>query len=615
MATDVLYNGVMMHNVITRAWEQDIEYDESGTDNILSRFRLEFEGVIHIQTVLADSFSYTAPAALVPYALPGSGAAPNASAIYQQVRTLLHEPRGLLLITFNGTVALRCLWVANGADPDADVENGPKPRLLSLEHIAHDQLFRVKFAVECAKTECGTAPQGVLNNRWGVIETMDANFKTTRTIRGKIRISQSMADNLHSFKPMIVPTLEAGFRRETIDFAALPNGLEADYTVVDKQVTTAAPWPATTLRASFEESNETNTAFYSQIHVRLEGPANADKRIMMARAVQIAEARLGDFGALGNATNQNVLIENIALAEDIGEDNAIEFRCRLRRTPDPSGSATIGNLPAGQFGMRLKLTSIPTPYDPAQSPVPSVWGYSAQDTPSSGRDPAAVLYALRCYLQSPCSIYHAMQQPGNPAPSSPKPQSGAASQTTVSATQVSQLPAWQPPSLVSVDAKNTLFFFARGQTSYKKTAGRAALPIAGDVGQLTQPSVAFVSLGRPVVFREITVDGERLGSAPKMPPPLDSYAESGGNMAKLLDHHVELFPPTLSVDGAKKIFRARGYYRYALSRAPQLGESLIAGSLPFTAFGTTLSSADLYDAGLGPQAGAGPSGPSLCPPV
>lgn len=601
MATDVFYNGVTMHNVLTRSWEQDTEYDDSATDAILQRFRLEFEGVIHLQTALNPTAArvYTS----------GVGASPSdAVQLFQQIRAALWEPRGLLEVTFNGKTALRCLYVATGADPDADVDNGPKPRTVNLEYIASDQLFRVRFAIECAKVECITAtspfPQGVLNNRWGITESMDSNFKTTRTIRGKVRISNSLAQNLHALRPMVTPTLESGFRRDNFEFAALPNGLEADYTIVDKQVAVAAPWPATSLRATFEESNESNINCFSQIGVRLEGPPNADKRLMMARAVQIAEARLGDFAAFGNVNDMTTMIESIAFAEEIGEDNAIEFRARLRRVVAGDGaSAFIGNLPAGTFGQKLVLPPIPTNYDPGASVVPASWGYNPADPQNASRNPAAVLFALACYLQSPCNPIHGMLQGSSLVQGSIPAQSGAPSQVVASSTQVASLAKWKPVSRLSADAQANLYFSAKSVSVYEHAPRRVALPIAGDVSQLSAPATAFVSLGRGQVVRKITVDGERIGGPPKMPIPLDSYNEAPGNAAVLIHHHVELFPPTLSVDGAKQVHRARGYYCYALTRPPLQTEKLQRGVLPFTNFGvqdTAIAAADLYDGSLGP---------------
>lgn len=596
MATDVLYNGVLMHNVLTRSWNQDIVYDETDTDTIRSDFRLEFEGVIHLQAALTTSASRVF--------VSGSGAsASDAVVLYQQIRACLHEPRKDLEVTFNGQSVLRCVYRPAGNDPDCDVNHGPRPKQVTLEHIVSDNLFRVRFVVECSKVECctpsGPFPQGVLNNRWGVIETIDENQFVTRTIRGKIRISNSMAQNLHALKPMVVPTLEAGFRRANIEFAALPNGLEADYVVTDRQVHTAAPWPAARMRCSFEEANESNTFMYSQVSARLEGIPNADKRLLMARAVQIAEARLGDFNSMTDATT---LIENIALYEEIGDENVVEFRCRLRRAP-PDGSAFIGNLPAGNFGLPLQLTATPTPYDPADSQAPPLWGYNPFDSQGTPRNPAAMLYALKCYLQTPCDANHGILQVSNLTQGSTPAGSGAVAQTAVSGTQVSQLTPWTPPRQVSSDAKSSIYLYSKMTSEYKVERNRVQLPIAGDVSNPSLAASAFVTLGRPQAVREIVVDGERVGSPPKMPNPLDSYQEAAGNTARLIEHHVTPFPPTISIDGVKKIYRARGYYKYALTRAPLASEKLQAGVLPFTDFqlsDTAQATSDLYDGKLGP---------------
>ena len=51
MATNVTYNGVELHNCLTRQWVQEVVYDESGTDMIGHRFGLRFECILHVQNV------------------------------------------------------------------------------------------------------------------------------------------------------------------------------------------------------------------------------------------------------------------------------------------------------------------------------------------------------------------------------------------------------------------------------------------------------------------------------------------------------------------------------------------------------------------------------------
>jgi hypothetical protein len=417
---------------------------------------------------------------------------------------------------------------------------------------------------------------------------------------------------LQGLRGLIVPTLESGFRRETVEVAALPNGLEADYMVIDRQVHTAAPWPATKISGHFIESNDQNIYCFSELSVRLEGKPNSDKRQLMTRAAQVAAARLGDPNTwtAANPNGSGTLIEQISLIESIGEENSVEFRVRLKRVPGTipgaggGQQAFIGNLPAGTFGLPLKLPKIPKSYDPSQSQAPALWGFNPGDAINAARDPKIVLYLLRCYLQSPCDDKHGQQQVSTLIQGQAPNQSGPANQTTVTSSTVSNLTPWTPqdsPKL-STDAA-TMYLHARQTSSYRTRRQRVQLPLAGDVSKTSADASRFVTLGRPQCVREVICDAERVSAPPSMPPPLDDFTEGNGIKGKLLDHTVELFSPTLSVDATQKIFRVRGRYLYALSRAPLLGENLQALVLPFTNLSLQDAAIDpskLYDGRLGP---------------
>lgn len=604
MATDVYYNGVWMHNVLTREWRQEVEYDESGTDAIFSRFYLEFDGLIHLQTALTISGGSTGGGApplspLNPSPVYTASSAPvpaeNATQLYRQIQACLWEPRQLLTVWFGGNLALRALHVDAGTDPDCDVDNGPKPKLISLTQVVGNTLFRVRFAIEVAKVECcsdvgssefqlAQPPELVLSNRWSIAETMDDNFYVTRTVRGKIRTSQSMSANLFSLKPAIMPTLEAGFKRAVIDFEVLPNGLEADYTVVDRQVHTAAPFPATKISGHFVESTQMATMRFSELHVRLEAPPNVDKRVLMQRCAQIAVVRLGNNGSLASATGYP---EEVAFVEEIGELNAIELRIRMNKTAgsDTNNGSFLGNLPMGTFGLPLQLPGTPTNYDPAVSPVPWFYGYTSGSNsprdPTDPSNPAVILYAMRCFLQTPCDANHQMAQLTGLIGGTLATQKPSSSDVVSSVTTVQSLPSFTGSSQVNESATQAVYRYYHYSSCYKIRRLKVGLPVAGDITNLTDDATKFVSLGRPQAVRVITVDGERVGQPPNMPAPDETYTD-GAITGNLLDHHVEGFPTQLTADGTQRVYRLRGYYVYGLNRSPLASESLLLGKLPFS---------------------------------
>ena len=130
-----------------------------------------------------------------------------------------------------------------------DVENGPKPQAVHLTqlttgNISGQAVCTLDFEIHAACMCCRSYGQPfVLSNRWSVAESMDANFFTTRTINGKMRLA-SATFNAEYVRDLVLPSLEDGFRRESIDYAVAADGLTVDYVVKDRQIYQAAPGPA-----------------------------------------------------------------------------------------------------------------------------------------------------------------------------------------------------------------------------------------------------------------------------------------------------------------------------------------------------------------------------------
>ncbi len=124
MATTVTYNGVTIHNVVTRRWDQEIVYDDSDTDTIGARFSLDFEGIIHAQVPTGGGLTST------PAHTTGAGIGNNpisATEAYKSARARLSEPREDLVVRFGGEVALLVTSSERSEVDSMDVNHGPKP--------------------------------------------------------------------------------------------------------------------------------------------------------------------------------------------------------------------------------------------------------------------------------------------------------------------------------------------------------------------------------------------------------------------------------------------------------------------------------------------------------
>ena len=135
MATDVLYNNVKLHNVTTRRWEQEVEYDSSGADVVAQNFKFTFEGVLHAQrSPIIDSEVYVTS---------GPSNEGNIFRQLEQTQSLLSQPRKDLKVHIGGNLVVD---IRGDHDDDyqhtnADVNNGPKPKVISLTPIG-DRAFR-----------------------------------------------------------------------------------------------------------------------------------------------------------------------------------------------------------------------------------------------------------------------------------------------------------------------------------------------------------------------------------------------------------------------------------------------------------------------------------------
>jgi len=583
MGTDLIYNGVELHNVVTREWEQEAVYDQSKTDLVMHRFKITVEGILHAKSSGTDPPISASPAWIERQDLADGAPRTVTADIYNDIRNRLLTPRKKLEIRMGGQMVLMALpAVAFPTDLNRDVENGPQPQSASLTHIAGHQLFRVRFVVHFAKAECpGTSysDSWVLNNRWSVSETMDQDFFTTRTIAGQMRLSLPIQVTQQDFRHLIVPSLEEGFRREHIEYSMQPNGLEANYRVTDKQVHTSAPWPATSINGTYTEETSDGITFHSSLNVRLQGDPSSDKRLMIARALQVVDARLNLLEEVG-AMNTKYLIESATITEHIGAANSVEASFRIRRVfEDPA--AYLARVRTKTLGKPLELDDLPDqpePYDPVISRKPVTYGY----VPQGGEREPILLFLLQCYLQDPCIPIHGVYQGEDHAIQREEPEDDY--ETTLTQRPPGSIPEPTLEARVSEKAKTYVYTLCTMETKYLQPCMRAAMPIARQFspGDTADATVVF-DLGPGQCIREIRVEAEKVDVWPEIPTPVDTYSD-GNLRATKLDFRVRVHPPTLTAEADKHVRRVSAYYRYALNRAPTTAEKVRVGILPTHTF-------------------------------
>lgn len=562
VSTTVEYGNVRLENVVTREFSQEPVYDESGTDLLYHKFTVTVQGTVHSQNLgTADhgiSLNYR-----------GANAAEEAGPVWNALYTELGTPRKHFKMTNGTTVILEALATRGYRTVLTDLNNGPKPRNIRITHIAGKTVYRVSFTVEICILHCeGGQAFGVLNNRWSIMDVQDANFFTTRTIEGVLQVAAGF--DPQAFRALVVPALEDGFRRETLRFMTTPDGLKLRYSIVDTQIYTAAPWPATKISGTHVETTGPGgvAPHYSDVSVRLEGPPDADKILLIQAALQVIDNRINFIARLDDNTNE-ALIEHGALIDHIGEP-AVEVQLRIVSAVKDE-STFFGNL-KGNFASQIEglpgAVGAPEPYDPLKSRVPSIFGVCD----------AARLFFEACYLQSPCSTKHGIAQIDNPDGEDGDSE-GDRVATLVAGGIASDLPSLS--TLYSDEHKRAIYTHYKMDSDYVGSQGRVALPIARSTDD-NGDAVAIVRLAPDHAKRIVKVEAERQGDWPEVPAPED-YEDENGIQWRLLNSKSFPAAPPLTGDARKQIFRLDSEATYVAIRTPTLGRSVLrTGRLPFT---------------------------------
>lgn len=583
----VTYNNVVLENVLTRDFRQEVVYDRSNTDPFFSRYTLRFEGLI---TTLPQG-----PRVLANYAPQGSLPHGTWNLVRQalldprhtlEVRGLFHDDQGNLV----NKVLFRCVPERLAPqDPDRDLGHGPQPRALELIGSLASRALKVSWEVQCEKMDWPVDPgamrehfeggqgslQTVLDNRWTIDEQIDANFFMTRAIRGSLRLSRPVARAGWDYRWLAVPPLEAGFQRQQMSYAVMEDGLVVEYQITDRQVHTAAPWPATSMHVRNSKSTQLGATYMGSCEVTLAGPPHIPRKALVIRAVQILDA-LTQF--ISNAQELqdkfSFLPVNITLTEEIGPDNVVV--AHIEYTFAPGAGLTDQEQEFFNeyrtLGKDLDLSGQPWPipglgtppmeaYDPNVSWIPSPWGYNTWE----GERPPALSAIFQCYLQRPYHPWHAMGW--WPAPENP-PEEPIRPEVTEFHGQRGEAETSLYPnteSKYSPSHTQAMYTYARAKTLYRLEKGLRQLERTDTAPDGSTAVVFRIGCGRAI--RIHVVDAERIGQPPELPPP-DDYVDANGVNGYLARWTVECLPAVPSPAGDLWVYRMRARYVYYLDRLP-----------------------------------------------
>jgi hypothetical protein len=558
MATTLRYGSVLFTNVITKSFSQETEYDESGSDPLFTKTTIRVFGVTTIDATGTNKGFITGP----------SGA--NAGDQTKQIVSALWEPRQNLVYKIGNGEVLTCGGEAKtNAIANLDVNSGPKPRVVNLTSIRGDKSVWIEFEVECALVRCTTqGADGILSNRWAMIDDIDENHYSTRTVEGVIRFAHVNVQP-SAFRGLIIPPLAGGYVRQSINVTVQPDGLAARYRVTDRQVFVTPPAPLTKWNGTFTVSTaDHGISQIAEIAVRGEAPPQVPKKDVITKVLQIAYTKLN----LQKLNNAQLFLESASIVE-LMHTNEAEVRFRLRFP----GQTSLFDVQATTLGIPFVLAG----HDNTKAAQPSVFGASS----------SAGLWI--CYLQTPCGGNgHGIDQNGtgtNDAgggAAAPKTiASSSTPETTVSAGTVEPLPA---PNL-SAEHLAALYTFYSIDTDYPVNFNRVRCPIArrnqpASGSQAAQAAAAatqvIISVAKPTAARTIKVTAERIGKEPTLPTPTD-YTEPNGQKAYLMGIQISPKAAVPGPDGSQKIYAVDALFHYAYDRPLGATDPISIGQLPW----------------------------------
>lgn len=554
MGTTLTYNGVSILQCKTQAFSQENQYDETGTDLLYQKVLIHVRGYCHASTT--------------PNSVGTSVGGVNAQATYDLVRKLLMEPRKTLQFIVDGVTVITGTPIGAGAEVFAgtDVNNGPKPQRCDVSEFT-TALFRVDYMLECYIVDCATLNNttGILSNRWHFEDDFDETQFISRNLRGTLRVA-SLPINPHSLRHLCMPPLQDGFARKSIRCACSPDGMTLTYSVRDKQVKAAPPYPAKRWEATHSLGTSDGVMTIASISITLEGSPDTDKRDLIATAATIATTKLE---IAGKANGEGYLLSGCQIVDRLHTciiEMHISVKVLLTKDFKSLGQKISGIVDS--MGQTLdKMTPPLAGYDPLKNPV----------TKAYPNDSLVGLFV--CYLQSPCNDYHSLPQLA---------QDGGAVGSSQQTKPTAQVETYQgtlqtdpsPGNNLSDATKANLYTFYQIDSKTIVMQGKVQLPI-GTIGTSPpdQPTSKTFSIFPPQARRTVVIAAERAGDWPGL-PTLEDVTE-GGITYTVLNYEAEPKAPSTTADGVTKLFSVDCSIVYSMSRPPKNGEGFRSGALPW----------------------------------
>jgi hypothetical protein len=385
----VMYKGITLPYPIFTRFNQEVVYDDSNTDKMLTRFDIQLQFICDVDYLenlvwpLGDESGrgFTNPAQIMQYVRNELLTPRCKLSVFANGVDLIpncRQPNGQLLPSDNGATA--------GTEKQVDAANGPHPQRCDITELSETS-FLVSYHIIAHYVENisvgrplaapnnrlivvrnDRASNNVLTNKWSETVEIDKHNFTRRTREGKyvIRSDNEAGAVIDLFRETMAQLgVPRGFLRESSRYTVDPTGLALQYQMVDQEQFKMPPDPATEADGFYLESTTNNGAIrWGEVQVTLKGPKGAGQPRMIDRAIAIAASKLIVNGAALQAGNQGGSFARLdSSAIKIGlYHNTVEVAMRAMMRPRSrarfSGvggvAGAIAALPMGQdFGAEL----------------------------------------------------------------------------------------------------------------------------------------------------------------------------------------------------------------------------------------------------------------------
>lgn len=643
----IYYNGLALKDCVVKRFQQEAVRDASQTDVIFQQFTITVESTTVEQGYMdldigpqygRNSFNF------VP--MGGSTGNPLANTLRQMQDLLTQNRRDFWMMLGGQTTGdpaedyEKPIIVAAGSLTDSDdnntmpsnprtgsgsiqrfqvidVENGPHVEDVAVEQIFGGKAARVSATFKVSVVPCGEgsyenispnpddqwlrpdANNGViLSNCWGITESKDQNWVTSRVIEGEIR-TRHHTYFAQNYRDMVLPPLYAGYRRMSQRFTTNKAGTVMKYVIEDKQEYAAPPRPAVSWNATHTESTTNNGAVQiANFNIKLTGGQDVDKQKLIDAAGQVLTLRIKDIQNSGDNNNNYTVLTEMAVIDQLDQPT-IEMRASVKyTTAEPTFlSARIKSMTGGRGGNLVTTRTnqgIPE-YDPY------VW-----QTPLA-YDSSQPISLLQCYLQEPCTKYHGMVGEQR-YPEAPWQTSGYRKENLPSLQKADTLvatledlkndnPTWNKPSLNSQggvneqkEKKNDIYYYPytmyQYATTYDQSRGMMHLPISsydsggGSPNDPKPITAVALKMNSGVTRVTFEISATRNGYYPLVPQFLEERALPSGSKMYLLDQQLTLRPPEIGADGNTKAYGLALRLVYGVERSISSDEEINPGGNP-----------------------------------